>query len=483
MIEQLKTRDWKDIGATDLLIVGAVILGGVVVGRYSSITLLLLIWCGFGAVVLLRWPILGLVAVILTALLVPVEINTGTDVPLNVTVLIIPFILGTWLVRQLLRRKSRTAKSRTFYPLLLFQVTALLSIFIGNVLWDPLVPKPNNFILVQFAQWAIFALSGIVFFLAANLITNPRYFKYLVLFFLVIGGCLSVLGGVFGPFIVAEDLTTEAIVRAPFWILLAAISGGQLLFNNRIGRAGRIALMIVFLSIFVSTFVELRGSVSNWVGVLIVAAVLIWLRWPRLRIAATILTALLLLTGILTQTLWEFGGGDTEWTTSGGSRITLATRVIEVSMANPVTGLGPAAYRSYAAMEPMQYGRAFWVNPSVNSHNNYIDIFSQTGLIGLGLFLWFMVSIFLLAWRLAQKYKTGLISGYINSMIASWAAIMVVMLLLDWFLPFVYNVGFPGFQASVLVWLFFGGLVGIENYTLQGESTVDSTEDGLQRSI
>ncbi|MCA9989204.1 MAG: hypothetical protein KDE59_33090, partial [Anaerolineales bacterium] len=48
--------------------------------------------------------------------------------------------------------------------------------------------------------------------------------------------------------------------------------------------------------------------------------------------------------------------------------------------------------------------------------------------------------------------------------LATWAGIMVVMLLLDWFLPFVYNVGFPGFQASVLVWLFLGGLVAIENW-------------------
>ena len=49
-------------------------------------------------------------------------------------------------------------------------------------------------------------------------------------------------------------------------------------------------------------------------------------------------------------------------------------------------------------------------------------------------------------------------------MVAAWAGIMAVMLLLDWFLPFVYNVGFEGFQASVLVWMFFGGLVAIEKW-------------------
>ena len=43
----------------------------------------------------------------------------------------------------------------------------------------------------------------------------------------------------------------------------------------------------------------------------------------------------------------------------------------------------------------------------------------------------------------------------------------------DWILPFVYNIGFPGFQASVLVWLFLGGLVALDNMNPQaaeGES-------------
>jgi hypothetical protein len=44
-------------------------------------------------------------------------------------------------------------------------------------------------------------------------------------------------------------------------------------------------------------------------------------------------------------------------------------------------------------------------------------------------------------------------------MLGAWFSIMVIMALADWFLPFVYNIGFPGFQASVLVWMFFGGLL------------------------
>jgi O-antigen ligase len=346
----------------------------------------------------------------------------------------------------------------------LFLVAGLISLMIGNILWDPLVPKSSNFLIVQLAQWSIFALSALVYFLTANLLDDEKKLRYLVLSFLAIGGVLSIIGMFTGPRFLASSITTIAFVRAPFWIMLTGITGGQLLFNRELSRTWRIFAAVSLIAILVYAFVQQRQAVSNWVGVMAVLGILVWLRLPRLRLITIVFTLLLVLTGVLTQTLWNFGGGDSEWTTSGASRIALGERVISVSLSNPITGLGPAAYRNYAAIRPFEYGKAYWVDPEINSHNNYIDIFSQTGLIGLGIFLWFMVSVLVLAWRLARRYSSGFLGGYVNGMIAVWVAIMVTMLLLDWFLPFVYNVGFPGFQASVLVWLFLGGLVAVENF-------------------
>ncbi len=53
-------------------------------------------------------------------------------------------------------------------------------------------------------------------------------------------------------------------------------------------------------------------------------------------------------------------------------------------------------------------------------------------------------------------------------MVAALAASLVIMLLADWILPFVYNIGFEGFQASILVWLFWGGLVAIPQWNQKG---------------
>jgi hypothetical protein len=100
--------------------------------------------------------------------------------------------------------------------------------------------------------------------------------------------------------------------------------------------------------------------------------------------------------------------------------------------------------------------------PVVNSHNNYVDLFSQVGLLGLGLFLWFAVELTRLGFRLRARFTEGFSAGYVNAMLAAWAGALLLMLFADWILPFVYNIGFRGFQASVLVWLFLGGLVALE---------------------
>jgi O-antigen ligase len=134
-------------------------------------------------------------------------------------------------------------------------------------------------------------------------------------------------------------------------------------------------------------------------------------------------------------------------------------------MRNPITGLGPASYRYYAGAEPLRYRRALWFNPRVNSHNNYVDLFAHTGLLGLGLFLWFAMELGLLGWRLSRRYREGFTGGYVNGMTAAWVSSLVIMLLADWMLPFVYNIGFPGFQASILVWMFLGGLISIQEIT------------------
>ena len=422
-----------------------------------------LLFAAFGAITLLTQPRLGLQAIVLAALIVPVEIGTGTEVSLNAATLLVPALLVVWILGMVVRVRLSFAPSTANRPLLLFLGASLLSLLIGIATWDPMVPRSSNFLLVQLAQWAIFAFSAGAFWLTASQGTDEKWLRRMTWTFLLVGGGLAIvrqLPGISNPAIRASSI---AFIRAPFWVLLASLAGGQLLFNRSLRIGARWGLAAVLTASFVYAFVEQQEAASNWVGLAGALAVLFWLRFPRLRWPVLAVVVLLALLGVLVPSVYEFAGGDEEWALSGSSRLVLIERVIGVTMRNPITGLGPAAYRPYANMEPLAYQRAYWLQPSVNSHNNYVDLFAHGGIVGLALLGWFVVEVTRLGLGLRQRYSGGFAGGYINGMLAAGAASLVIMLLADWILPFVYNIGFPGFQASVLVWLFMGGLVALDN--------------------
>jgi O-antigen ligase len=453
------------------LVIG-VLLAAAYLGWWPSMRWLLLFAAGGGALLFLRVPNFSLLALIAAALVVRIEINTGTEVVLNFTTLLIPALSFLWLVERVGRGELHWASSRVDRPLLLFLLAGLISLLAGNVLWDPAIPKADNFWLVQLAQWTIFAFAALAFWLLANQRRAEVWLPRLTWGFLYMGGGLAILWLLPGIGGLVRPLTAVTFIRAPFWVLLAALAGGQLLFDPALNKARRIFLVAVLAAVLYYAFIDQREAVSNWVGVAAVGGVLVWMRFTKLRGFIVILTVLLIITGMLFPSLYEFAGGDDEWTQSGGSRLALIERVVSVTMRNPFTGLGPASYRNYANATPLQYEGALWLNPKINSHNNYVDIFAHTGLLGLALFLWFLGELGWLGWRLSLQNRSGFVGGYANGMFAAWASSLVIMLLLDWMLPFVYNVGFPGFQASLLVWLFLGGLVAIEQLDKTQRSNV-----------
>lgn len=446
----------------------AVLALAFLLGQRASASWLALLVAGIGAVALLQTPRLGLLAIVAAALLIPLEFGTGTEVSLNAVTLLLPAMLALGVLDMVRRRQITFVSTRANLPLALFLLAGLFSLVFGVVTWDPTVPRSSNFLLVQLAQWGIFALSAGAFWLAANLIKDEVWLRRLTWAFLLIAGGVAILGALPGLGSLTGRFTTVAFIRAPLWVLLFGLAGGQLLFNRRLTSGPRLFLLAVLAAALVYAFVQQQEAASNWVGIAATLGLLLWLRFPRLRWLIVLAIVVLAALGVLFPAVYDFAGGDAEWRESGGSRLALTERVIDVSMRNPITGLGPAAYRPYAAMTPLRYRGANWIVPQVNSHNNYVDLFSQVGIVGLVLLLWFAAEIALLGRRLHARFTSGFASGYVNGMLAVGAGALVVMIFADWLLPFVYNIGFPGFQASVLVWLFLGGLVALENMPAGG---------------
>jgi O-antigen ligase len=133
--------------------------------------------------------------------------------------------------------------------------------------------------------------------------------------------------------------------------------------------------------------------------------------------------------------------------------------VLEIVKINPFLGLGPSNYYFYTPLFPiLGYSVQF------NSHNNYVDIIAQTGFLGLLCFFWLAGEIGLLGWNLRERVPQGSFArAYVYGALGGLAGSLAAAMLGDWLIPFVYNIGLAGFRASVLAWLFLGGLVVIES--------------------
>jgi hypothetical protein len=431
-------------------------------GRQPNPVIVVVLGGLYGALLLLRWPKLGFFALVVAALGARVEVGTGTEVSLNPASMLVPALLLIWVLNAVMQHNVHLVPSRTNKPLILFLILGLISILISNVIWDPAVPRSDRFVVVQLAQWAIWAFSAGIYWLVGNRIQNVAWLRRLTACYLLVAGSIAVLRVVPGGANITYNYLTEAVERAPFWLLLAAMSAGQLLFNRQLSNWWRAFLIVAIgASLYFSLSVQQDRS-SNWVGVFAALGVLAWLRYKWLRWLSLAVIVFTLMSGVLFNSIYQFAGGDAKWMESGASRGVLIGRVLELSMRNPITGIGPAAYRPYGLTQPLFYDGAYWIAPQINSHNNYVDLFSQVGVIGLALFLWFMAEAALVGWRLRKTFKDGFEGGFVNGILAAWVGTMIIMALADWFLPFVYNIGFPGFQASVLIWMFFGGLVALE---------------------
>ncbi len=452
----LHQQRWQSVAIVAVLLLVAVL------GYHPAPLVIVVPFALAGGLFLLRNPVWGPFLLVATALFIPLGIPTGTEVDLNLSALIIPLLLLIWVLTGLVKGTISIGTSRVNRPLLLFLIVGLLSIVIGNVTWDPTVPKPDRFIVVQLAQWAIYAFSAGMFWLIGYQFNSVTWLRRLTWWCLVLAGLQAMTRALPGGTDILASVATLAWFRAPFWTLLTAMAVGQLLFNQGLSHRWRFFLILCLVAVALFSFIFQQERLSTWSGVVAAAGVLLWIRLPRWRWAVMSVVVVLVASGLLFQIIYDLAGGDAKWQESGGSREVLIGRVISVSMRNPITGIGPAAYRMYGFMEPLYYEGAYYINPKINSHNNYVDLFSSTGVLGLGLFLWFMLEVILLGNRLRSVYRDGFEGAYVRSAIAIAVGSLVIMLLADWILPFVYNIGFVGFQASILVWTFMGGLVLLE---------------------
>jgi O-antigen ligase len=416
--------------------------------RYVEIPLLLI-----AVGIVMRVPPLGLLATLVSAIVIRFAIGTGTYSSLHLAYVLIPLLMAAWIINMLRQRSFKLVPSRTTLPVLGFVLVSTLALIYGNL---PLVAFAQQASLrSQLGAWGMFVFSAGAFLLVGNQIKDVRWLKILTWLFFFFGTLFFTIRLMPGSQPILQALFVPGFDGSMFWLWFVALGAGQVLFNHQL-KPG--VWLLVALLVLVALVNSVLGNqvtwASGWLPCAVVMLVLVFLRWPRLGLA---LGVIMLIAGLTNFTALERFAltGDNEYSLL--TRTAAAQVVGQIIRANPLLGVGPANYYWYTPLYPLL---GFYVR--FNSHNQYVDLLAQTGILGLLFFLWFMVEAALAGWRVRRRLEDGFATAYANSAIAAVAGMLAAGMLGDWVVPFVYNVGMAGFRASVLGWMFLGGVVSLE---------------------
>jgi hypothetical protein len=456
----LLSKSYKSI--TIIFILGlAWVLGSRASFRLAAMTLFV-VGGPILLIILLRRVELGILAVIPTSFFIRWEIGTGTNVSLNFTILLLAGLIGVWLFRQIaIVREFRLVPSVVNVPAIAFLVAVTVSLIAGNINWI-LTARERASLPAQFGAWLLYTIPIGWILWSINNVNELRLIRLSTLTFLAFGS-IGIIGYAVPSLSRILNLFAPRSTEAMFWTWIVSIAFGQFLFNR--GLSTRVRLLLALLVIFTFSAAWLHGRkewVSGWLPGLVSVWVILWLYSWKAGTVSTIVGGFLLILNYMA--LRANIVTDTQQY-SALSRYATLPIMYELIKASPLLGLGPANYYHYTVLYPLL---GWYVK--FNSHNNYIDIIAQTGLVGFAIFGWLIASIGFIGIRLykkisdiTQKDKDDYFSlGLVGAALGGIAGMLVSGILGDWFLPFLYNIGFPGFRSSVYAWLFIGGLLALE---------------------
>jgi hypothetical protein len=99
------------------------------------------------------------------------------------------------------------------------------------------------------------------------------------------------------------------------------------------------------------------------------------------------------------------------------------------------------------------------------THSNYIDILSQTGVVGLFFCLWFLGALAWMGYQLHLRLRghADFSEGLASATLAGCIGCVVSMALGDWMFPFVYTQTIAGFDYAVYSWVLLGAMVALSS--------------------
>jgi hypothetical protein len=440
------------------ILVGVLISSGLVAILMSEtqMPLLLMLFAGIaGALVLIKWPGFGIIVILFGGVFVP---DVGPK-NINLPIVMVALLFFLWVMDMVVvQKKVRIVPSRVYLPLILFLVISFIAFGFGQFSWFRFTQ--NAPMDAQLGGLGVFVLSVLALIVVANQIKDLRWLQAITWTFIAIGSLYVILRATPGLTFIVSALFRSNSIGGIFWAWFPTLAFSQMLINRDLHPGLRVFLGVAVVASLYVGVGQNYGWKSGWVPQLVGIGTVVMLFSRRWGIFLALLSAypawLVVAEALVTDDY------------SVSTRLEAWILLKEIVKVNPLFGLGFANYYWYTPLFPI---RGFAVR--FNSHNNFVDIIAQTGLIGLGCFLWFLAEVGALGMRLRERVPEGFARAYVYGAVGGLVATAAAAMLGDWLLSFVYNVGLSGVRTGILAWIFLGGLVVLENLYRQGEKAIE----------
>jgi O-antigen ligase len=391
----------------------------------------------------------GPILILLAAYYLPFRISTGTESPIVDSLVVTCALAGIWMTRPvLLKEKGGIHPSPVNAPVIGFIAITVLSLGWSIVFRDPNIYVWDRFVLVQIASTLVMIMLPVAMLLAGNQITHVKQIEWMAA--LTIGA--GVLGFAVDRLSLPLPVNTGGLVS--MWITTISLS--LILFHRKLKWIYRILLLLLCGWWIYRGFVLNLHWVAGWLPGFVAICVLSYMRsWRMLLIVILVLL-------VLIGPNQEYYLGTFIQQESEESLVTRqdAWKVNwEITKRHFLLGTGPAGYTVYYM--------SYFPSRAMATHNNFLDILAQTGIIGLGLLGWMFVVLLRIGIRLHRRLRRsgGIEESMANAALAGLAGAIVIMMFGDWMFPFAYTQTIAGYDYIVPSWLFLGSILALDRMT------------------
>jgi len=333
----------------------------------------------------------------------------------------VSFALLFWVVRMFVIKKFRLVRNPLNIPIAAF----LVAVAIGVIRAVDFRHSLKGYMTLGWIS---------IFFLTVNNIKDVNQFKRLIRILILI----TTIAGAYGIF---QHLTridffgnvkylNLAFARSPgffnspmtfgnYVLLLLPVVIGMSSYA-RLGKERRVLLASGLIILAAIIFTYTRGVWLGLIGGLIFMAIL---RSKRLL--------LIVVTGILVCSISvvvfpssRFARRVMETFKSGrpvGDRIYFLEGGLKIIRDYPITGVGWEGFRRvYPRYKPSEAGES-----GCNAHNNFLDVAVDSGLLGLGIFIWLLLTIYKVGFQIFKRLDDGYFKGIAWGFLGSLTAFLV----------------------------------------------------------